>query len=199
MHRTTMLVICTLVLALCVGSAFAATGSTTSYPDTLKVNYFSYANTTGDPDGTVRILNTGLSGGNLCADIYVYDAAQEISECGSCLITPNGLLTLSVNTNLTANPLTGSAHILSTGSILIVSAAPNSSGTCPLPAIGVVVPTAGLRAWGTHIQLGSYETETDFQDETLSSAELKTLEKGCYAIKLDGSGAGQISCTTETD
>lgn len=193
MRRSTMFAICTLVLALCASSAFA-----TNYPDTLKVNYFSYANSNGYPDGTVRIMNTGLSGGNLCADIYVYDPFQEISECGSCLVTPNGLLTLSVNTNLTANPLTGSAHILTTGSIVIVSAAPTSSGSCPTYPSSAVVPTAGLRAWGTHIQSTTSETETDFQDETLSSAELKALQNGCYAIKLDGSGAGLISCTSES-
>jgi hypothetical protein len=196
MHRSTMFAACTLVWALCACCAFAATGTVT-YPDTLKVNYFSYANTNGYPDGTVRILNTGLSGGNLCADIYVYDSSQEISECGSCLVTPNGLLTLSVNTNLTSNPLTGSGHILNTGSIIIVSAAPTSSGSCPTYPSSAVVPTAGLRAQGTHIQSTTAETETDFQDETLSSSELKALQNGCYAIKLDGSGAGLISCTTE--
>ena len=192
MHRT-MLVAFTLVLALLAGSAFAVTGSTpTTYPDTLKVNYFVNANTAGDPDGTVQITNTGLSGGNLCADIYVFDANQEISECGSCLITPNGLLTLSVDYNLTSNPLTG--NVLTTGSIYVVSAAPTSSGTCATYPSSAVVPTAGLRAWGTHIQTGGQITETDFQDETLSASELKSLQNGCYAIKLDGSGSGLISC-----
>jgi hypothetical protein len=188
MRTTTLLVLCTLVLTLCAGSAFAAT-----YPDTLKVNYFSNAHTNSDYDGTVRIINTGLSGGSLCADIFVFDANQEMSECGSCLITSNGLLTLSVNLNLTANPLTGKT--LTTGSIFIVSAK-TSAGGCPLPTTAVV-PQGGLRAWGTHIQYADVQTETDFQDETLGSAELGALQNGCFAINLVGSGTGVINCTSE--
>jgi hypothetical protein len=182
MRRTTLLLLCTLALTL---SAFA-----TNYPDTLKVNYFSYAHTTGFSDGTVYITNTGLSGGNLCADIFVYDPNQEVSECGACLITPNGLQTLSVNNNLTSNPLTGKT--LTTGTIAIISAKEAGSG-CPLPTTAIV-PTAGLRAWGTHLQVGNKITETDFQDETLSGSELGALQNGCFAISLAGSGSGVLSC-----
>src|ERR1700691_3116204 len=135
MRRTTMFVVCTLALALCAGYAAAAT--TTPPADTLKVDYFSGANTSGDTDGTVRITNPGTSGGNLCAAIYVYDSFQELSECCSCKVTPNGLLTLSVNTDLTSNPLTGVT--LATGSIRIVSTKVLPSGLCPaLP--GTLVP-----------------------------------------------------------
>jgi hypothetical protein len=181
MRRTTMLVLCTLALTLCVGSAFAAT-----YPDTLKVDYFINANTAGAPGAVLQITNTGTTGGNLCADVFVYDAFQEISECCSFLTTPNGLLTLNVNNNLTGNPLTG--VILTTGSIRVVSAATHS-GSCPLPVSGIV-PTAGLRTWSTHIQTGNQITETAGQDETLSAAELGELQNGCFAIQLAGSGRG---------
>lgn len=182
MRRTTLLVLCTLALTL---SAFA-----TNYPDTLKVNYFVNAHTTGYSDATVYITNTGYSGTSLCADIFVYDPNQEVSECGACLITPNGLQTISVNNNLTANPLTGKT--LTTGTIAIISAKTTSNG-CPLPTTAVA-PEAGLRAWGTHIQTGNQITETDFQDETLSGSELSALQNGCFAISLAGSGSGVISC-----
>jgi hypothetical protein len=184
MRRTTLLVLCTLALTL---SAFA-----TNYPDTLKVNYFVNAHTTGYSDGTVYVSNTGLSGGNLCADIFVYDVNQEISECGACLITPNGLQTISVNNNLTSNPLTGKT--ITTGTVLIVSAK-TASGTCPLPTTAIA-PAAGLRAWGTHIQTGNQITETIFQDETLGGSELSALQNGCFAISLAGSGSGVLSCGT---
>jgi len=39
--------------------------------------------------------------------IYVLDAYQEMTECCACAESPNGLRTLSVNKNLTNNPLTG--------------------------------------------------------------------------------------------
>jgi hypothetical protein len=191
MRRITMLVVCTLALTLCAGYAAAVT---TTYPDTLKVDYFINANTAGAPVAVVQLTDTDLVGGNLCADIFVYDADQEISECGACMLTPNDLRTLSVNVDLTKNPLTGVT--LTTGSIRIVSTA-TKSNTCPLPTLGTgIVPTAGLRAWATHIQTGNQITETASQDETLSSTELERLEADCLAISIAGSGSGQLTCGT---
>jgi hypothetical protein len=194
MRRTTLLVLCALAVTLLAGNAFAGT----TYPDTLKVDYFINAVPGGGNSGialtsaVVQLTNTGTTGGNLCADVFVYDKFQEISECGSCLTTPNDLRTLSVNVDLTENPLTG--VFLNTGSIRIVSAATHS-GTCPLPTSGIV-PTAGIRAWATHIQTGNQITETPSQDEILSAAELGALQNGCFAISLAGSGRGILTCGT---
>src|SRR5271155_5603957 len=188
MRRTTMLVVCTLLVTLCVGYAAAAVSEPA---DVFKVDYFANANTAGAPDGTVRITNVGTSGGNLCADIYVFNYNEEISECCSCLITPNGLLTLSVNKALDANPLTGPAP--TTGTIEVVSAK-TTAGTCPLPT-SAVTPTAGLRGWATHIQNSNFTiTEGASQDSTLSAAELSSLENQCYAVQLVGSGDGVCGC-----
>jgi hypothetical protein len=155
-------------------------------PDTFKVSYFANANTGGAPDGTVRLTNVGTSGGNVCADIYVFDPFQELSECCSCRQTPDGLGTLSVNTNLTSNPLTG--VVLTTGAIKIVS-----SSTCNAAS---PKPAAGIRAWATHIQTGYYVTETEFIDSGLSAAELARLASECSAIQEVGSGSGVCSCGT---
>lgn len=187
MRRTTMLVVCTLAVALCAGSAFA---STTPPADTLKVDYFANANTAGAPDGTVRITNPGTAAGNVCASIFVFDPYQEMSECCSCLLTPDGLRTLSVNTDLTKNPLTGVT--LNTGLIKIVSTVP-IAGACPLPT--VVNSTPAIRAWVTHIQNGTYAvTETASTDATLSYNEVVRLQRECTAIALDGSGSGICTC-----
>src|SRR5271169_5869065 len=141
MRRTIMLVACTLALFLCAGYAAAIAAAPPA--DTLKVDYFSNAGVYGY-DATVRVTNPGTAGGSLCAAVYVFDPYQELSECCSCLITPDGLLTLSVSYDLTDNPLTD--NFLSTGVIKIVSSAPKA-GFCPLPS--TVTPTAGLRAWAT--------------------------------------------------
>src|ERR1017187_707387 len=83
------------------------------------VTYFSNANTTGAPDATVRAVNDGDTENNLYASISVFDDSEELTACCSCVITPDGLLSESVNTNLTANPLT---HIKKTrGVIKIIS------------------------------------------------------------------------------
>lgn len=187
MRRTTMLVVCTLALALCAGTAFA---STTPPADTLKVDYFSNANTAGAPDGTVRVTNPGTAAGNVCASFFVFDSYQELSECCSCLLTPDGLRTLSVNTDLTKNPLTGVT--LNTGLIKIVSTVP-IAGACPLPT--VVNSTPAIRAWVTHIQNGTYAvTETASTDATLSYNEVVRLQRQCTAVQLVGSGAGICTC-----
>jgi hypothetical protein len=187
MRRTTMLVVCTLAVALCAGSAFAVT---TPPADTLKVDYFANANTAGAPDGTVRITNPGTAAGNVCASIFVFDPYQELSECCSCLQTPDGLGTLSINTDLTKNPLTGVT--LSTGLIKVVSTVP-VGGLCPLPT--VVNSTPAIRAWVTHVQNGTFAiTETASSDATLSANEVISLQRECTAIKLDGSGRGICTC-----
>lgn len=188
MSRTRMAVLCTLVasLALFVGTASAQSNYT--------VDYFANANTTGAPDATTRIINPGSStvgAGDLCADIYVFDANEELSECCSCLTTPDGLLTLSVNTDLTANPLTGVS--LSTGVIKVVSAYTTIVGgqpTCPLPTKPAPANT-GLNSWTTHIQNASFAiTETGAQNAVLSESEDGRLASECRSIAKVGSGKG---------
>jgi hypothetical protein len=199
MRHFATVVVCLLALALCAGSAWAAT--TTPGPDTLKVDYFSNANTAGAPDGTVRLTNpgtyqpaSGQVGGssNICAAVFVFDPNQELSECCSCLLSPDGLRTLSVNTDLTGNPLTG--VVLATGVIKVVST-PTVAGVCPLPT--KLNPTPAIRSWGTHIQNSNFTiTETASQDATLSATEVSRLQNQCYAIQLDGSSKGVCTCGT---
>jgi hypothetical protein len=161
--------------------------------DTFKVNYFSNANTAGVPDGTVYLTNPGTSGGNICAMIYVLDPNQELLECCGCSLTPDSLRTISVNNNLTNNPLT--REVLTFGSIKVISSsgAPTCNPSKP-------VPTPAVRGWGTHIQLpagfGPYVTETDSQDATLSSAEVSHLAGICKTILSNASGYGICTCGT---
>ncbi len=192
MKKITLLVVCTLALALCVGSAFAQTSEPA---DTLKVDYFSNANTAGAPDATLRVDNPGTSGGNLCAAIFVFDVHQEMSECCSCLVTPDGRRDFSVNTDLTSNPEIG--KILTDGIIKIVSVK-TSGGNCANPTGPAgLTPVAAVRAWATHIQNSNFTiTETNSQDATLSATEVSSLQNGCHAIHLVGSGSGICSCGT---
>ena len=158
-------------------------------PDTFKVNYFAY-NLESD-DNVVWVTNVGTSGGNVCADIYVFDPYQELSECCSCLATPDGLTQLQLTYQLLENPLTGIT--LDTGVIKILSAA-TTGGKCPLPT--APKPTPGIRAWGTHIS-HTVGTETEFLDSGLSAVELSRLAAQCKAIQLVGSGKGVCDCGTD--
>jgi hypothetical protein len=157
------------------------------------VDYFSGANS-GNPAAQLRIVNPGtFASGGICAAIYVFDSFQEMSECCSCPLSPDSLRTLQVEGDLTSNPLTG-GPLLTTGAIKIVSTPERSpnSGSCAFPTR--LTPTAGIRAWVTHIQNNVYVTETASQDATLSYGEQVRLQGECFGIQLDGSGKGVCTC-----
>jgi hypothetical protein len=181
-----VLVIALLVLVIGTGAAMSQ--------DVFRVNYFSN-NAAPAPDATVRIDNPGLTYGNLCAMIYVFDADQQLSECCGCVETHNGLRTLSVRSNLTSNPLTG--IVSRNGVIKVVSAAVNNS---PCDPTTNVTPKANLRVWVTHIQnaVGTAFpiTETESSDSTLGATELANLQAQCSFIGILGSGQGICSCGT---
>jgi hypothetical protein len=165
--------------------------------DVYRLNYFSN-NAAPAPDATVRIDNPGLTYGNLCAMIYVFDQDQQLTECCGCVETHNGLRTISVRTNLTSNPLTG--IVSRNGVIKIVSAAVNGgsfNGTGCGPDANVT-PQANLRSWVTHIQnpVGTAFpiTETESSDSTLGATELANLQAQCAFVGILGSGHGICSC-----
>jgi hypothetical protein len=182
-----------LVAVAIVGLAVIGAGAA-SAQDVYKVNYFSN-NAAPAPDATVRISNPGLTYGNLCAMIYVFDWDQQLTECCGCIETHNGLRTLSVRSNLTSNPLTG--VVSRQGVIKVVSAAVNNS---PCDPTSNVSPKANLRAWVTHIQnpVGAAFpiTETESSDSVLGATELANLQAQCAFIGILGSGQGVCSCGT---
>ena len=198
-HRIALLL--ALISLVAVGSRVASA----QVADVYKVNYFSnnFPVSPGNasplvvlgPDGTVRIDNPGLTYGNLCAMIYVFDQDQQMTECCGCVETHNGLRTLSVRSNLTSNPLTGA--ISNNGVIKVVSAAVNNS---PCDPSANVAPKANLRVWVTHLQNpvgGAFPiTETESSDSTLGATELANLQAQCSFIHILGSGQGICSCGT---
>jgi hypothetical protein len=183
-----------LSVALVIAGLVTIGAGIASAQDVYKVNYFSN-NAAPAPDATVRIDNPGLTYGNLCAMIYVFDADQQLTECCGCAETHNGLRTLSVRSNLTSNPLTG--VVSRNGVIKVVSAAVNDS---PCDPTSNVKPTANLRAWVTHVQnaVGTAWpiTETESSDSTLGATELANLQAQCAFVNILGSGQGICSCGT---
>ena len=184
----------TLSVALVIAGLISVGAGVASAQDVYKLNYFSN-NAAPAPDATVRIDNPGLTYGNLCAMIYVFDADQQLTECCGCVETHNGLRTLSVRSNLTSNPLTG--VVSRNGVIKIVSAAVNNS---PCDPTSNVSPKANLRAWVTHVQNAvgtAYPiTETESSDSTLGATELANLQAQCAFVNILGSGQGICSCGT---
>jgi len=164
------------------------------------VTYYSN-NVSGAPDNTVRFINDGDTGWPLYADIYVFDDSQELQACGACPISPDGLLSEDVKTQLTNNTCTG--KVPARGVIKVVS----DSGGIPW----AVSPAAGLRGWATHIQsaankgAGPYTTtETAVADSNLGGTETGLLNMLCYYAIAAGpsddglcSGGGKITCSKE--
>jgi hypothetical protein len=183
-----------------VGLCFASVAS--AQTDVYKVDYFSnnlYQLVSGGvgfpptlPTANVRITNPGLTYGNLCAMIYVFDQDQQMTECCGCSVSHNGLLTLTVP-QLTLNPLT--FVVSHNGVIKVVSAAVNNS---PCDPTANVTPKPNLRVWVTHIQnpIGTAYpvTETEASDSTLGATELANLQAQCSFINILGSGQGICNC-----
>src|SRR5271157_1157003 len=184
--RGTLTVLCVALAVVLLGTVAVA------QPDTYQVNYYANAQSAA-PDATVYIDNPGAANyTNLCAMIYVFTYDEQMAECCGCGESPNNLDTLSVDSDLTSNPLTST--VPGTGVIKIVSAAVNNA---PCDPTANVTPTADLRAWATHIQYGGKYaaiTETQFLDAFLSPQELANLQSQCAFIGILGSGHGICTC-----
>ena len=164
--------------------------------DDYRVTYFDnnnngVANTTA-PEAFIHILNPG--NGAVCATIYVWRNDQELSECCSCPISNNGLLTLRVD-QLTSNP-GDHAPGPTSGSIAIVA-----DGTCDPTKPS---PTPDLRVWATHVNVdaaapGGFDvTETEAPDTPFSSGESSEASGRCGFLRSNGSGHGTCddACST---
>jgi len=173
-----------------------------------------YAANLSAGDSSIDLTNAGsVSGsepvGNICANVYVFAADQQMIACCTCPLTPNHLKSLSVKNDLTSNTLTpGSVNEVTIE--LLATAAPVGTGTCnagSLPGgftaggtfVAPLVP--GLEAWGTTLHGapgGGYgTTETAFSKAPLSNSELNKLNSYCGFIQSNGSGYGICSsCRT---
>ena len=117
-------------------------------------------------DSVVNITNDGFNGGvfgagttgNICVNTYVFDPQEEEIGCCACLVTPNGLNSLSVKSDLISNNLTpavptsvvikllGSLPAADpTGALTICN--PATAGTTPLTALEY-----GMMVWGSTLE-----------------------------------------------
>lgn len=160
-------------------------------------------------DSHINISNDGASsngtpaspGGNLCVGVFAFDPTEELLTCCSCLVTPDGLASLSAQAiNLTSltteNPSSvvikllafqGTTAAACSGSLI-------SSTSSPL--------ASGLQAWGTTLHalpIGGYTvTENKLSVGVLSAAEFAHLSEACLFNQINGSGSfGQCKgCAT---
>ena len=223
------------ILTCLTSTGFAQSTTSEGARDAYYLGYYGGANA-GLPAAEVNIVNPGSTGGysqfdptapgpygDLCANIYVFTSDQEMVECCSCFISPNGLRTLNIDVDLTSNPLTSTKP--STGLIKIVSSDIDPSegdGACqgvmsnPVGkteftdvATEPFYPEGSLRTWSTHIRATTASlftlTEASFRHSDIGvtvwgdesrdgSSELRKLQQQCHFIALNGSGHGHCTC-----
>jgi len=194
--------VCTLLPILVIALAFGAVSAMAQNApdDVYALGYYSGANTTGNPDTTVRVINDGSAGENdLCAAFYVFDNSQELQSCCSCPVTADGIISESVNRNLLGNVLTAAVNKAGVIKVLSVSEPPTG---CDARASGIGTLTAGIRGWITHIQAGKTAatpqiTEAELKDSNNTATENSDLELECQFLVRLGSGHGVCSCQGE--
>jgi hypothetical protein len=182
-------VVCTLLSLLAVALVLGV-GTAMAQDDVYALGYYANAKASGAPDAQLRLSNDGNTEADLWADIYVFNSDEQMEECCSCAVTPDGYLDLDANHDLLGNPLTPEDST-SRGIIKVISSS-TFGPTTPTPRIGI-------RGWLTQIQNGAAAstfsiTESDLKDSVLSASEETVLAETCSFVLSLGSGAGACSC-----
>ena len=119
-------------------------------------------------------------------------------SCCSCLLTPNGLASLSVTTDLIGNTLTG---VRPNSVVIKLLASQPLNNTCNAALPTFTDLAGGMHAFGTTlhttITTALALSETPFTNASLSAGELARLAGLCTAIQGNGSTFGTCrSCRT---
>ena len=176
---------------------------TTVQPEgSYQVRYVSNLNL---GDSVVNITNSGARGagqaagtsasttGAICANVYAFSPDEQMVSCCTCPVTPNGLVRLSVRSDIISNTLTPAVP---TALVIKLYATAPVGGSCAAAAANpLAAPSPGMIAWGTTVHTGPVAgqlatTETPFLYGTLSAGELDRLVSLCTFINANGSGFG---------
>jgi len=160
---------------------FAQPNATTDTPFQVK-----YAANLAAGDSVFNITNTGTVGGNICVNVYTFSPDEQLIACCACVVTPNGLVSLSARNDLIVKTLTPAVP-----SAIVVKLLATTGGACNASAPGDLA--RGLAAWGTTIHTAGGVislTETPFKPSSLGAAELARISSLCGFIQTNGSTYG---------
>jgi hypothetical protein len=189
--------------------AFAAAGWSQAIPNSpADAMQISYAANLSVGDSVFNITNAGTMGGfatgtgNLCVNVYAFDPREAMISCCSCMVTPDGLYSLSARNDLISNTLTPA--VPSSIVVKLVASTAPTNGLCNAGSAATVSATtlaSGLRAWATTLEPGPQATyvtvSQGFQSAYLSASELSQLTTFCSFVQWVGSGYGICnSCRT---
>src|SRR3954463_16164906 len=147
-------VLATIALA---GAAFAQVSADSPFQVRYAANLNlgeSYINITNTGANGAPLLGPGFGGavGNICVNVYAFSPDEQLISCCSCLVTPNGLVNLGVNRDLTSKTLTGVIPTSVVVKLISTLAGAGGTGTsCSNSAATATTATLapGMLAWGT--------------------------------------------------
>lgn len=161
----------------------------TTLPSTIQTGQVSNIET---GDVLLNITNTGISGGDVCANMYVLDPHQIVVACGACLIGPGGIGAYSVLADLISDTLTPGIPIN-----ISVSIVTSEGGNCNAATVAQKDLRTGL---SPVFELPpppamSGASFTPFKTTTLRPTEFEKLTQMCGFTQILGEGFGSTqSC-----
>jgi len=159
----------------------------------------------------IRILNAGTLGsplnapacpgaGCICANVYVFDADQEMVACCAQALTPNELGSAYVYSQLTQSLFKpDDVAEFESGGVLDIVLTPEPPGGCnpTLPLNGADATLGAL--WGTHTRPPGFVTfEVESLPRILSAGQAAFLPQSC-AIGLNLASGGGICTIVPSD
>ena len=198
-----------------VSTGVVATPAVVPVANSYQVGYAANLNI---GDSVVNLTNSGTQGGsfgagttgNICVNVYAFDPQEEEIACCACLVTPNGLNSLSAQQDLISNTLTPARPTSIT--VTLIASQPgvdptggfticNPASVTPTGAAIPFVPAgtgslaAGLGAWGTTLEpsgsAGTYNAvPVPFLNGGLSTTQLSGLTTLCNFTQANGTGYG---------
>jgi hypothetical protein len=155
-----------------------------------------------DPCTSSGAPTTVVGNGNLCVNAYVFDQAEELVDCCTCFVTPNGLWSWDVLVDMDAATVTLGPPVTNGMVKLVATLGGTSAASCnaglagqPVnsinPFTGAVqvnsatnsVLAPGMVAWARGQASTSLAggTESAFEPATLTTGELQRLTAYCAA------------------
>jgi hypothetical protein len=195
-----------LFTALLCAAAFDAQAGGNVIPVADPAFQVRYAANLQFGESYINIVNTGANGaalmgpgfggstGNICVNVYAFDSGEELISCCSCLVTPDQVVNLGVNRDLTSKTLTGVVP----NSVTVKLLASSVNATSCTNTAGTITPAdvtlSGMAAWGTTLHAtpaGAFATtETAFTPSTLSLGEFNSIVGRCASTIGNASGFG---------
>ena len=135
----------------------------------------------------------------LTMNVYGFSPDEQLVSCCSCLVTPNGLVSLSIKNDIVNNTLTGVRPNSVVVKVIPTGASANFTGTSCTNAASVagnaanpLIASGGLGFSTTiHAQgAGFGTTENPMRPGTLSAQELASITNRCTNIIGNGSTFG---------